>query len=304
MKHKHPFFPKGKQMNIRGKLLYVEIYGSSENRPILYLHGGPGEMCFDFTYHQAHRLQDSFQLIAIDQRGAGRSAKIEKQEQFGLQDIIEDCEELREMLQIEKWSVIGHSFGGFLALLYATLYPQSIQKIIFEGPTFDFSLTSRALLKKTGALLIKYGKEKIGKECIAISESDINSAELLEAYVKLSNELGEKRMEIYDYGEDETDYSLYSEVEWEQFYKRSEIHFARLKEEGAFHTSLLSKLKTVKNPMLLMVGKYDVVTCEKQVQAFHQNAQNGQVIVLEECGHTPHYEKADLFAAAVTNFLK
>ncbi len=111
-------------------------------------------------------------------------------------------------------------------------------------------------------------------------------------------------MEIYDYGEDETDYSLYSEVEWEQFYKRSEIHFARLKEEGTFHTSLLSKLKTVKNPMLLMVGKYDVVTCEKQVQAFHQNAQNGQVIVLEECGHTPHYEKADLFAAAVTNFLK
>ncbi|ABS21935.1 proline iminopeptidase [Bacillus cytotoxicus NVH 391-98] len=34
---------------------------------------------------------------------------------------------------------------------------------------------------------------------------------------------------------------------------------------------MLSKLKTVKNPMLLMVGKYDVVTCEKQVQAFHQN---------------------------------
>ncbi len=162
MKHKHPFFPKGKQMNIRGKLLYVEIYGSSENRPILYLHGGPGEMCFDFTYHQAHRLQDSFQLIAIDQRGAGRSAKIEKQEQFGLQDIIEDCEELREMLQIEKWSVIGHSFGGFLALLYATLYPQSIQKIIFEGPTFDFSLTSRSLLKKDGCSVnqVRQGKDR------------------------------------------------------------------------------------------------------------------------------------------------
>ncbi len=70
------------------------------------------------------------------------------------------------------------------------------------------------------------------------------------------------------------------------------------------HPSLLSKLKTVTNPMLLMVGKHDVVTCGKQMQAFHQNVQSGKVIVFEECGHTPHYEKADLFAEAVIDFLK
>lgn len=304
MKQEKELLLLGKMMQVRGKKLYVEMYGSPENPPVLYLHGGPGEMCFDFSYHQANRLQDFFRLIVIDQRGVGRSEKINQQESFGLRDLIEDCEELRKMLQIEKWSVIGHSFGGFLALLYAEMYPQSIQKIIFEGPTFDFALTSRALLKKTGILLKKYGKEKQGNECIAIAESDANSVELLEAYSKLSGELEEQRMGIYNYVEDETDYSIYSEEEWEEFYDRSDIHFTRLKEEGEIHQSLLSKLKDVRNPMLLIIGKYDVVTCETQIQAFNRNAQNGKMIVFEESGHTPHYEAADQFARTVIDFLK
>lgn len=74
--------------------------------------------------------------------------------------MIEDCEELKKVLQIKKWSIIGHSFGGYLALLYASIYPGSIKKIIFEGPTFDFALTSRALLQKTGHLLKKVWKRR------------------------------------------------------------------------------------------------------------------------------------------------
>ncbi|MBL1705195.1 alpha/beta fold hydrolase, partial [Klebsiella pneumoniae] len=93
-----------------------------------------------------------------------RSEEITEDETFGLKDLIEDCEELKKALQIEKWSIVGHSFGGYLALLYAATYPNSIEKIIFEGPTFDFVLTSRSLLQKTGTLLKKYGKELVAED--------------------------------------------------------------------------------------------------------------------------------------------
>lgn len=111
-------------------------------------------------------------------------------------------------------------------------------------------------------------------------------------------------MEIYSYKEDETDGSLYSEEEWEEFSSRSQIHFDRLKAEGACHTSLLSKIKEVDNSMLLIVGKYDVVTCEKQIETFNNDALNGKHIIFEESGHTPHYEEANRFAETVIHFLK
>ncbi|HDR4422641.1 TPA: alpha/beta hydrolase [Bacillus cereus] len=294
----------GKYMNIRGKKLYVETHGNPKNKPVLYLHGGPGESCYDFSFHQAERLKQSLYVIMIDQRGVCRSEEITEDEAFGLNDLIEDCEELRKALQIEKWSVIGHSFGGYVALLYASIYPSSIEKIIFEGPTFDFALTSRALLQKTGNLLKKYGKEEVAEESIAYSSSNASSEELLEAYIRLSNELEEKRMEIYNYKEDVTDESLYSDEEWEAFSNRSKIHFDRLKVEGAVHTSLLQKIKEIENPMLLIVGKYDAVTCEKQIDTFNKDAQNGDYIVFEESGHTPHYEEAARFAEIVIQFLK
>ncbi|PEC20444.1 alpha/beta fold hydrolase [Bacillus cereus] len=294
----------GKYMDIRGTKLYVETHGNPKNKPVLYLHGGPGESCYDFSFHQAERLKDSLYVVMIDQRGVCRSEVITEEEPFGLSDLIEDCEELRKVLQIEQWSVIGHSFGGYLALLYAATYPNSIERIVFEGPTFDFALTSRALLQKTGSLLKKYGKEAAAEECLAYSSSNASSKDLLEAYIRLSNELEEKRMEIYNYTEDETDDSLYSDEEWDVFSNRSNIHFDRLKSEGACHTSLLSKIEEVKNPMLLIVGKYDVVTCEKQIETFNKDARNGKYIVFEESGHTPHYEEADRFAETVIHFLK
>ncbi|HGH7180615.1 alpha/beta hydrolase [Bacillus luti] len=296
----------GEYMNIRGKKLYVETHGNPKNKPVLYLHGGPGESCYDFSFHQAERLKDYLYVIMIDQRGVCRSEEITEDETFGLKDLIEDCEELKKALQIEKWSIVGHSFGGYLALLYAATYPNSIEKIIFEGPTFDFALTSRSLLQKTGTLLKKYGKELVAEDCFTYSSSNANasSKELLEAYISLSAELEEKRMEIYNYKEDETDDSLYSDAEWDVFSKRSNIHFDRLKSEGACYTSLLTKIKDVQIPMLLIVGKHDVVTCEKQIDIFNKDARNGTYIMFEESGHTPHYEEADRFAETVIHFLK
>lgn len=74
--------------------------------------------------------------------------------------------------------------------------------------------------------------------------------------------------------------------------------------ESCYDFSFLQKIKDIQNPMLLIVGKHDVVTCEKQIETFNKDAQNGGYIVFEESGHTPHYEEADRFAETVMHFLK
>lgn len=92
----------GKYMNIRGKKLYVETHGDPKNKPVLYLHGGPGESCYDFSFHQAERLKDSLYVIMIDQRGVCRSEEITEDEAFGLNDLIEDCEELKKYYKLRS----------------------------------------------------------------------------------------------------------------------------------------------------------------------------------------------------------
>lgn len=306
MKKAEMMLANGKMIRVRGKELYAETYGSSEKQAVLYLHGGPGEMCYDFSYHQAHRLQDSFYLIMIDQRGAGRSEVIHDEESFGLADIIEDCEELRKILSIDCWSLIGHSFGGFLALLYATMYPASLHKLIFEAPTFDFEKTGRALLKKTADLYEKYNNPKLAKQCMLMSEQELSPREIVEGYADIRDELGERRMEIYTYNfNNPTDDDLiYTEEQWDEYWDRSEIHYDRLREEGEIFRSLLPMIKTVSHPMLLILGGHDVVTCETQVETFRRDAQNGKIILLEDSGHTPHYETEEQFTDAVVDFLK
>lgn len=293
-------------IKIRGKSLYVEEFGSKDKAPILYLHGGPGESCFDFTYNQKNRLKDHFRVIAIDQRGVCRSEIIGEDEIFSLSDLIKDCEALRTYLNIHKWSVIGHSFGGYLALLYVAAYPNSIEKVIFECPTFDFELTSRFLLKKTAMIANKYEKEDLAQRCIALSIcKDKSPQQLTERYNDLSEELGENRMEIYRHiNENPTDYnSAYTDEEWDEFYDRSEIHYNRLREEGKIFESLLYKLKDVKNSMLLMTAEHDAATCEKHIEAFTSDAKNGEIYHFKQCGHSPHYEAPDEFRKVIIEFL-
>lgn len=294
----------GKLIEIRGKKLYVEIHGEKHKNVVLYLHGGPGESCYDFSYHQAKKLSESMKLILIDQRGVCRSERIEESESFGLDDIIHDCEALREYLGIKQWSLIGHSFGGFLALKYAYLYPTSIVKMIFEGPTFDFKLTSIGLLEKTAEVAEKYGSLDLKHRCLSVIENRHSAKELEEAYLDLSDQLGDNRMEIYKYNfNNPTDYSLYSQEEWDQFDDNAEVHYNRLKDEGEIYKSLLPLLSEIKTPMLLLLGKYDPVTCQRQIATFVNDVKNGSIHIFANSGHTPHYEEAELFTNIVDEYI-
>ncbi|MGR3764351.1 alpha/beta hydrolase [Rossellomorea sp. NS-SX7] len=289
---------------IRGKGIHIETYGDKELPALLYLHRGPGESCYDFSFHQSSRLKEHFYLIAIDQRGVCRSEAISEGEPFGFQDLIEDCEAIRNELGIEKWSVLGHSFGGFLALAYVLQYPQHINKVLFECPTFDFTLTSKGLLRKTARLFNQYNQPELKERAETLLTKELTPKDFTEIYMKLSDELGEKRMEIYTHNFDNpTDYyTAYSAEEWDRFYDRSEYHYTLLRKEGIIFTNVLDKIKQVKNPMLLMTGEHDPVTCSEHIKIFTQDAEEGEVFHFSSSGHTPHYEEADLFEKVVCEY--
>src|SRR5690242_3777863 len=117
-------------MQVRDTRLYVDQRGPAEAPPVLFIHGGPGAGSYDFMTFQGERLAGSFRLIGVDQRGVQQSDPLTGA--VGELDLVADYEALREQLGIAQWSVIGHSYGGRIALRYAATHPEAISKIVFE----------------------------------------------------------------------------------------------------------------------------------------------------------------------------
>jgi proline-specific peptidase len=107
--------------------LYYRVVG--QGQPMVVLHGGPD---FDHNYllPDMDRLSRLFRIIYYDQRGRGRSGENVRPEDVTLKSEMEDLESLREFFQLDSIAVLGHSWGGLLAMEYATRLPDHVSHLI------------------------------------------------------------------------------------------------------------------------------------------------------------------------------
>ncbi|AEQ52347.1 prolyl aminopeptidase [Pelagibacterium halotolerans] len=114
-----------------GHTLYVETVGNPDGVPALFLHGGPGSGC-----QPSHRqLFDParFHAVLFDQRGAGRSTPHGERSANSTDRLIGDIETIRTTLGIDRWLIVGGSWGATLALAYAQTHPDRVTGIVLRA---------------------------------------------------------------------------------------------------------------------------------------------------------------------------
>jgi pimeloyl-ACP methyl ester carboxylesterase len=122
-----------------------------QERPLLvFLQGGPGAEAprpsrTDASPPWLERALSDFRVLMLDQRGTGRSSPIggrlagspEEQAEylahFRADSIVADAEWIRRELGVERWSVLGQSFGGFCAMRYLSAAPEGLREVLFTG---------------------------------------------------------------------------------------------------------------------------------------------------------------------------
>src|SRR5882724_504394 len=112
-------------------IYYLEM---GRGKPLMIVHGGPGAS-HDYFLPYLLPLARHNRLIFIDERGSGRSQKLEHATGYTVENMVEDVEGVRQALGLGKISLLGHSYGGALAQGYALKYQRNLSHLIL-GSTF------------------------------------------------------------------------------------------------------------------------------------------------------------------------
>jgi proline iminopeptidase len=111
--------------------IYYEETGHPNGKPVVMLHGGPGGGSSPFMrrFHDPER----YRIVLFDQRGCGRSTPHAELAENTTWDLVADIERLRTHLGIERWQVMGGSWGSALALAYAQTHPDRVTELVLRG---------------------------------------------------------------------------------------------------------------------------------------------------------------------------
>ena len=115
--------------------VFFQRYGQREGIPIVCVHGGPG-----FTSYYLEPLAElshDMPVILYDQAGCGRSRRAGGRRVFSIEGFVDELEDLRRELSIEKMCLLGHSFGGVIIGEYALRYPERVERLIFACVSID-----------------------------------------------------------------------------------------------------------------------------------------------------------------------
>ncbi|MEC5306670.1 alpha/beta hydrolase [Bacillus thuringiensis] len=267
-------------INVDDYQLHVNLIGKGE--PIVFLHGGPGSEHRFFLPYMVP-LSKKFKLIFYDQRGCGKS-DISENNQYSMKNEIENLETLRIQLGLEKINLFGESWGSMLALLYATTYPERVNKILL---TAAIGITSNGL-------------ERFSKELERrLTEDD--KVRLSELQDKLKT--GESS--IYDILHILDPYYVFSQETLKYKEKNTFSHEVNKAigmdmENNYDVTANLHKISSI--PILVAQGSHDILTPSIIKELFSGHIPHLQLVEIEKCGHWTIVEQPEMMRNVALSF--
>jgi len=139
--------------------LYSAAYGDKGNPAIIFLHGGPGYNCFSFEASTAERLAaEGYYVLVFDQRGCGRSEEPEGSK-YDFTEAVADMKGVYEKYGLSKATLIGHSWGGALGVVFAERNPDMVKELVLVGAPMDYQQSFKAIIAHSKRDYVKAGKE-------------------------------------------------------------------------------------------------------------------------------------------------
>jgi len=290
---------KKQRINVGDCELYVEEEG--KGTPLVLINGGPGG-----THHYFHprfgRAAKFSRVIYYDQRGCGLSDYQPGKDGYSVEQAVEDLNAIRKALRIDKWVVLGYSYGGFLAQYYATKYPENLAGLILLGASpgmwvdmkpsrqYDFlSKEERDRMREIRKELEKISEEKGWSDekslALLVYNNFLNGDWKRQNYYKPSPE-GMARGCLYEWNYD------------------GKNNFRGGISNSQNKIDLTGAFGNFPVPTMILEGRWDLTWNTDKPEILHKNHPGSKLVMVEDAGHGIYDENPEILFSTLKEFIK
>jgi proline iminopeptidase len=274
-------------VNIGNTRLYIVERGTGY--PLIVLHGGPGLDHHEFADY-LDPLCDQFRLILVDMRAQGQSDMC-PEETWTLGQMAKDVVSLENALGLEKYAVLGHSYGAFVALQNAVDFPGAAAQTIVSG-----GVPSSRFLEVVDQNLAEFEPESLRKQ-VADSWAREAQAQTQDDFASLMHD----QMPFHFGDPLDPRIAEYEARTADTVYSPAVLRHFSSDEYGGIEVE--DRLKDVSQPVLVCTGRLDRVCTVAAAEATARGLPDAELIIFERSGHMTFVEENEKYLGVVRGFL-
>ncbi len=287
-------------VDANGVLIWYMTVGQGD--PLVLLHGGPGAS-HDYLLPGLLPLARHHRLVFIDERGSGRSERLEDAKLYTVEAMVEDVEAVREALGLGKIDLLGHSYGGVLAQAYALKYQDNLKHLVLCS-TFHSTAAMNRVFQDMKAAMAPDLRERIDameREGLFGHGLDYEKNRYTDAYAKAA--WGEGYFPYLYRNRPNPNYDPSPVgMSWELYREMWGSNGEFVIDGNLASVEYADRLPSLYVPTQINVGDHD--ECEPSLaETMHELIPGSELVIFPDSGHLTFVDQPTLFVDAVEKFL-
>jgi proline iminopeptidase len=288
-------------VDANGVMIYYKTLG--RGAPLMVVHGGPGAS-HDYFLPYLLPLARHNKVIFIDERGSGRSQKLEDPAGYTVENMVEDVETVRQALGLGKISLLGHSYGGALAQAYALKYQANLTHLILAS-TWSSSKALNEIfvrMKQNMSPGLRDRIDKLEADGLFGHGKDYEKNRYTNDYMIASWGEGYFPYLYQNHPDPNYDPVDAGKMAWDLYREMWGEHGEFIIDGNLKSVEYTDRLAGIKVPTLILVGDHD--ECDPSLsQAMHDKIAGSKLLIFPKAGHMTFVDDTDMFIKEVDEFL-
>jgi proline iminopeptidase len=288
-------------VDAHGIMIYYKTIG--RGAPLVIVHGGPGAS-HDYFLPYLLPLARHNKLIFIDERGSGRSEKLEDPKGYTVENMVEDVEAVRTGLGLGKIALLGHSFGGVLAQAYALKYQRNLTQLILCS-TFSSTRAINEVFVKMEQNMPAELRNRIKKlegEGLFGHGKDYEKNRYPNDYMVAAWGEGYFPYLYQNHPDPNFDPIAQGNTSWDLYREMWGSHGEFVIDGNLSSVEYTDRLSTIHVPTLITAGDHDE-SDPAMSEVMHDKIAGSTLVVFPKSGHMTFVDQPGLFLNVVETFL-